>query len=172
MDRDELNEDIKIDPTQLDVEAARQADLFLKWAERSVELRDAMDRAEAKRDRIEARLQLHCRRSPAAFNLESITEKSINSAVLLSTKYTEANEGYLAARLEYNRNKEAVVAMEQKKGMLELLIKLHGQEYFAGPAVPRDLVSAWQEHRTRAAASLAERQGKVVRTRVSRKEQE
>ena len=33
----------------------------------------------------------------------------------------------------------AVYAFEQRKTSLENLVRLHGQQYFAGPKMPRDL---------------------------------
>ena len=34
----------------------------------------------------------------------------------------------------------------RQKTALENLVKLHGQQYFAGPSVPRDLSKEWERH--------------------------
>jgi len=47
--------------------------------------------------------------------------------------------------------------MEQRKRMLELLVTLHGQEYFAGPSVPRNLIDAWKEAKKSKAEELLRR---------------
>jgi hypothetical protein len=34
--------------------------------------------------------------------------------------------------------------VDHRKSALENLVKLHGQQYFAGPMVPRDLTHEWK----------------------------
>jgi hypothetical protein len=46
---------------------------------------------------------------------------------------------YLQAKFEVDTCQGAVSAIEQRKSMIEALIKLHGQQYFAGPSIPRQL---------------------------------
>ena len=41
--------------------------------------------------------------------------------------------------------KGAVKAIDTKKTALENLVKLHGQSYFAGPAIPRNLNKEWEQ---------------------------
>ena len=55
MDRNEFQEDIKIDPSQLDVEAVRQGELFFKWAEQMVDGKEHFDRMKFKLEVVEAR---------------------------------------------------------------------------------------------------------------------
>ena len=38
-----------------------------------------------------------------------------------------------------------MAAIDQKKSALENLVKLHGQMYFAGPSIPRDLDKEWEK---------------------------
>ena len=49
MDMIELEFDKKIDPEDLDVECLRIPETYMKWAERRVEARSAMDEAELRK---------------------------------------------------------------------------------------------------------------------------
>lgn len=166
MDRDKLNEDRKIDPEQLDVEATRQADLFFEWAEQFIEARTKMERLEFELDVLESRLQLDCREHPESYGTKSTTETAIKSAVKCSPKYVKAHQDFLDARREAGMLEKAVAAMDMKKRMLEELIKLHGQQYFAGPTEPRDLVGAYAAHQARRDSALGDRQKANLRRRV------
>ena len=53
------------------------------------------------------------------------------------------------ARYEFNTAKGAVRAVDQRKESLENLVRLHGQHYFAGPKIPRDLSSEVEQHKIR-----------------------
>ena len=165
MNTNELKQDRKIDPSQLDVEAAQQADLFFKWAERSVEARAEVDRKKLKLETVEARLQMNCRSHPEDFDLAHVTEKAIGAAVLASEKYAEASNAYIRARETSAMIDQAVKAMDIKKRMIEVLITLHGQQYFAGPSVPRDLVTAWQEHQANTEEVVKRKQKSKARPR-------
>jgi len=145
MDMSEFDQDTKIDPNQLDVEACLQAELFFKWAEKSIEVKYEVDRLKSKRDIMEKRLQLQVRSHPHKFDLDKVTEAAVMAAVILHVDFQEITEEWLQARRDYDLISHAVTAMEMRKRMIEVLITLHGQSYFAGPSVPRDLVSAYNE---------------------------
>ena len=59
--------------------------------------------------------------------------------MLATLKYKKANEEFLNAKYEVDVAQAAVVAMSQRKDALENLVRLHGQQYFAGPKVPHDI---------------------------------
>ena len=165
MEHDEFAQDRTIDPLALDVEAAQQADLFFKWAERSIEARSEMDEAKLKLDTTEARLAIECRKTPENFGLSKITEAAVAVAVKTADRYLNAYDNFLRAKETAGLLGQAVEAMEQKKRMIEVLITLHGQQYFAGPSVPRDLASAWHEHQAKAEADVNTRQRSAARQR-------
>ena len=62
----------------------------------------------------------------------------------------------------------AVMAMEQRKRMLEVLITLHGQEYFAGPSTPRNLVQACIDAKEKKIKEGEDKQKKKLRKRKKR----
>lgn len=163
MDRQELEADKAIDPEQLDVECAEQADRFFKWAERLVEAAVNLEREEFDLEVLEARLQLEAREYPERFNIKNITETAIKSAVKSCAKYVDAYRVYLDAKREKLLLEKAVGAMDMRKRMLESLIDLFGREYFAGPSAPRDLVGIWKRARGRPDSA---RQRAVARRRA------
>ena len=170
MDRSQFDIDKTIDPGQLDVEAVQQAGLFFKYAEESVKAKAQVDRMKMALDVMEAKLQAEVRESPEKFGLVKVTEAAIAAAVKTSTRYTDAYDAFLKAREVSGLVDVAREAMEQKKRMIEVLVTLHGQQYFAGPSVPRNLVDAWQEHQKNVTGEVNDRQIGRARKRARKED--
>jgi hypothetical protein len=164
----ELNEFIKdkqIDPTQLDMECVKQPERFFHYAQESVKANHELDKAKLHLDVVKAKLDLQCRQSPEDFGLVKPTESAVNAAVLCHALTLKAHEALLEARMNAKLLEAAVDAMEQKKRMLEIMVTLHGQQYFAGPSVPHDLVKDWQEYQEQLGKDVNEKQKTRTRTR-------
>jgi hypothetical protein len=170
MDGNQFQRDKEIDPNQLDVECVRQSDRLHHWAEQAVEAGYRMDRAKLKLEVTKARLEIQCRRKPADFGLAEAREKGIEAAVIAHEEYQDAYKAWLDARKEAKLLDAAVNSMESKRRMLEGLIKLHGQQYFAGPNVPKDLVSSWKEYQDRLSMNVNTKQKSKARLRRRRGE--
>lgn len=152
MDRSEFEEDLEIDPNQLDVQAATQGDIYFKWAKRAVFAHKQMDRLKLKLDVLTSTLSNKIRLNPDTYGIDRVTEGAIDCAVKTSGEYLEIYEQVTESRYECSLLDKAVDALEQRKRMIECLITLHGQEYFAGPVTPRNLTKIWKdmkEHRTK-----------------------
>lgn len=162
VNRDEFEKDYKIDPLQLDVECVRQAELFWKWSERAVKAQAEVERFKLACDlqkeevkTIQARLELDCRKDPAAFGVPDgrLTEAAIGAAVATHEGFLKAQRKLQKTQERYLEKKEtaalldkAADTIEMKKKTLGDLIILHGQQYFAGPKVPRDLGGSYKRH--------------------------
>lgn len=165
MDGCEFDLDRRIDPNALDVECVRQVDAFFKWCERSIEARGEVDRLKLRLDTLLSELDLKVRKNPRKYGLDKITEASVKATVLTSPEYLEAWDKYFKARDDSALLDKAVAAMEMKKRMLESLITLHGQSYFAGPSAPRDLKSAYMMQMEAATERVGKKQIKIARRR-------
>lgn len=170
MDMRKFHDDLGLDPNHLDMAAALQADMFFHWAQQAILARKVADRAKLNVELVENRLSSECRLDPESFHLMKITEAAIASAVKTHSDYKEAVEELIDSRHEMSLLDSAVAAMEQRKRMIEVLITLHGQQYFAGPSVPHDLVSAWSNYQKDKREALLKKQparlpktGKVTR---------
>ena len=131
--------EIKIDPNALDVEWLEQPQLFMKYAEAAVNARTVMDRAKENLDVCRAELDLEVR---SKFEKKP-TESQIANTIITEDRYKEENMKYIEAKHEYDILSAAVRAFDQKKSALENLVRLQGQQYFAGPQEPRDLGMEW-----------------------------
>jgi len=137
--KNEFKNDIDIDPEALDVEWLRQPRLMGDWCERRADARAEADRAKERRDVVYAELDREVRMEPEKFGLEKITESAVSNAIKLDARYREAFEEHIEATHAAEVCDAAVRAFDHKKTALETLVRLHGQQYFAGPSVPRDL---------------------------------
>lgn len=161
----DYEKDTSIDPNSLDIEWLDQPSLMMKYSSISAELHKKADLAKERVDWIKAELDQEIRANPEDFELSKITEATVAAAILQSSKYKKAMQEYLEIRFEWEISRGAVNAIEHKKSALENLVKLHGQQYFAGPSIPRDLSHEWQQKQEQ------NRSNEAVIKRMKRKEQ-
>jgi len=147
MKRSEFEKDLEIDIESLDAEATIQPELFFKYASMARDARENYDLAKMQLNIIEAELARKVREAPAAFGVAKVTEASIKEAVLVHPRYKAAYENMVQTRSEADLLNKAQETMDQRKRMLELLVQLHGREYFAGPSVPHTPEQFWKSVR-------------------------
>ena len=158
-------DDIKIDETALDVEWLNQPRLCLKYSQELAEAKKEVDQAKEKLDVIRADLDKEIRNNPKKFGMEKITEGAIQSNIVIHNLFRTAETRLTEAKYKSEMIRAAVSAIEHRKDALENLVKLYGQQYFAGPKVPRDLSAEALKHagRKKADAGIAAR---LKRTKV------
>jgi len=144
-------QDIRIDPDSLDVEWLGQAELALKWAKHLTSLRKEVNQMEERKKTIRSELILEVnedpekligKKTPNANDIEAFyrTDKDYKQTV---KKLLDLQEELEFAELIFQE-----IAWTRKKA-LENLVILHGQQYFAGPSVPRNLSEEWKEKQQR-----------------------
>ncbi len=138
--------DTNIDPSQLDVEWLEQSRLTLMYTKHQAGTQRDEETAKEKLEFVSAKMDKKIRKNPEKFEIDKITESVIRNTILLSHEYEQANTEYIDIRFENNVAKGAVRAMDTKKVSLENLVKLNGQQYFAGPRSPRDISQEWEKH--------------------------
>lgn len=132
--------DITISSDELDLDCLEQPSLMLKYTKHLAEMKRQVDEAKEALSITKAEVDRKIREHPESYGIEGkVTEGAITSALLTEDDYQKASKKYIDANYEANMAEGAVKAFEQRKNMLEALIRLHGQQYFAGPSVPRDL---------------------------------
>lgn len=140
-------EDVRIDPDSLDVEWLGQAELGLKYGKHLARLHQIVSLAEEKKKTIRSGLILKANENP-----EQCCGKEKPNANDIEAYYRN-HEDYKAAVAEYldaqHEAEYAEVAKSEicftRKAALENLVKLHGQMYFAGPHIPRNLSEEWNK---------------------------
>jgi len=132
-------DDIRIDDGALDVEWLEQASLMMRYARHLAEMNRELDLAKEHLDIVKAELDKEIREDPEKFGIGKITEAVVTNTILQQKKYQSQYHEYLEIKFEYDMAQNAVRAIQQRKDALENLVRLHGQQYFAGPSVPRDL---------------------------------
>ena len=137
--------DVSIDESALDVEWLQQAELTMKYCQLEAKAEREYEDAKENLDIVEAKLDEKIRSNPDKFNLQKSTEGEINNTIKRTKKYQRAKKKVAQAKYQYNMAKSAVRAIYSKKDALENLVRLHGQQYFAGPSTPRNISKQWVE---------------------------
>jgi|SRR5690625_8181 len=137
--------DISIDPNQLDTEWLEQSTLTLKYTQHEAHCRKVLDTLKSELDILKADLDLKIRSNPSDFGLSKTTETAIGNAILSVKDFTDKQAEVREAEYELNMAQAAVRSIYAKKDALENLVRLFGQQYFAGPSVPRDISKEWED---------------------------
>jgi len=145
----DYEKEIRIDESALDFECLNQADLMLKYTKHAAAMRKELDEAEEELGLLRAQIDMKIRKDPESFGIVKITETAVSNMILVQDDYQDALSNVNKARYEKTISDGAVKAFEQRKSMLEALIKLHGQSYFAGPEIPRNLSNEREEREQR-----------------------
>jgi len=131
--------DVNIDETALDVEWLEQPNLMLKYTRNEADALKQVDLIKEKLGYIKSELDKQIREDPEKFGIAKITETVILNTIQMQDEYKDVMEELIEAQYECNIAKGATKAVQQRKDALQSLVTLYGQNYFAGPKVPRDL---------------------------------
>jgi len=138
-------QDMYIDESALDVELVEQPTLMARYSRLLAEARRDKDLSKEALELIKAEIDLDIRDHPDKYNLVKVTENAIGNCILMEDDYKKAQKAYHDANYEVNVLQGVVSALEHRKSALENMVKLYGQNYFAGPAVPHDLTALRKE---------------------------
>ena len=136
--------DVRIDETALDIEWLEQSSLMLKYGINESDLEKKKDLLKEKLDLTKADLDRKIRENPESFEISKITETVVANTIIMQDEYKNVYHEFLEVQHEYNIAKVAVRAIAQRKDALENLVRLNGQQYFAGPKEPRDIAKERQ----------------------------
>lgn len=154
----DYEKDIEIDETALDVEWLNQASLMLKYARNEAECERELDMAKEKLDLTKSQIDFDIRMDPDKYGIEKkITESVVQNTIIQQKPYRDDYEDFLEVKNNYNIAKGVTRAINARKDALENLVRLHGQQYFAGPSVPRDLSKQRQERDKKVNSRISEK---------------
>lgn len=134
--------DMYIDVTALDVEWTEQAELAMKYGGLWSAAQEVSSRAEENVKLVHSELYLKVTANP-----EDLLGATVKSTEGTKTAWIQTQEEYKNAKSDaidaMKRLNDIAIAKNEiaftRKAALENLVTLHGQQYFAGPKMPRDL---------------------------------
>lgn len=162
------DDDMYIDENALDVEILEQPSLMVKYSQLLAEARRTRDLSKEALDLKKAEIDLDIRDDPAKYDLEKITVAAVEACILMEEEYQTAQKELNDANYQVNVLQGVVSAIDHRKSALENLIKLHGQQYFAGPSTPHDLSDLRKERKEKISHNV----GKTVRRTTKAKQEE
>ena len=158
---------LQIDPDALDVECLEQATLFMRVSKESARINHEETLAKSRLDVAQAECSDAIRKKPEKYEIDKPTEGAIFNKVLQHEDYVEALGEYHHIKHEAALVSSAVKAFEHRKRMIEMLVTLAGQEWYATPTVPRNLKHEQEKRHERIDRQNTER----VQTRRKAKEE-
>lgn len=147
----ELPDDVvSLDPLTLDVHCIEQPKLSKHWGEKLAKAEDALDRAKAALELTKAEAADEISKSPDTFGLTKTTDAAIKAAVDRHPEVQGMTERYQKRVSEVRTLRVMMGALDDRKRMIEGLIKLHGQQYFSTPTIPIENREGWDIRTKRA----------------------
>ena len=161
--------DIEIDGEALDQEWMGQAALMLKYAQHSARMRKLLEEAKQSLDIAKAEADQKIRSNPDKYGIEKITETVVANTILNEKYYKQAYTEFLDTKFESDMAQGAVNAFEHRKSALENLVRLYGQQYFAGPTIPYQINRDWEKKQAKEEANtLAEKGAEKMMRRMQK----
>jgi len=134
--------DVYIDDTALDLEWLDQAGIAIKYGKHWAECKEKFTQAEERIKVVRSELSRDVNNDPDGCLGAGIkpTGPNIESYYRTHKDHIAAKEEWIQLGFEMNMAEIAYKEISYtRKAALENLVKLHGQQYFAGPSVPRDI---------------------------------
>jgi len=142
----DYEKDMKIDSDSLDIEWLEQASLALKYGKHLCALQAEVKQLREKVKTVRSELIRRANDDP-----EGCCNKAKPNAADIEAYYRSHDDYKLAVEAAQEAEYElefAEVAKNEicytRKAALENLVILHGQQYFAGPKVPRNISKEWE----------------------------
>lgn len=131
----DYKKDLEIDKYALDAECMDQPRKFMEWSENLADAMAELDRADQKLDVKKAQVEQDIRKDPDKYYVDKVTDASVKAAVTVDGQVKEAHEAWVQAKHQVGILMAARGAMEQRRSMLENLVKLFLSGYWADPKV-------------------------------------
>lgn len=128
----DYQKDLEIDKFALDAECLDQARRFMVWSEQLANAMADRDHTEQKLKVTEAQVEQNIRNNPP---VEKLTEAGVKSLIILNEGVKKIHEEFIEASHKANIMLAAKQAMEQRRSMLENLVKLYLSGYWADPKI-------------------------------------
>lgn len=156
---DELNyeKDIDIDESALDVEWLEQGALALKYSRYAAQCANEVRRLEEVKKTIRSELILEANENPKELiGKDKPNASDIEAYYRSHERYQKIVRQLLKAQeeAEFAEAAKNEICFTRKKA-LEMLVQLHGQQYFAGPRIPRNLTEERERRQKRADSGVA-----------------
>jgi len=139
--------DIVIDEEALDVEWLDQAELAIKWGKYWSRCKEEFTRSEENVKLVRSELIAKVNDDPDKYLGIGIkpTVANVEAFFRNNKRHIAAKEQWILAMTKMN---DAEIIKNEisftRKAALENLVQLHGQNYFAGPKMPRDLHTEYE----------------------------
>ena len=123
----DLEEDLdyfEIDPDRLCEEWLRQLKIYRKHTHQLADARSEHERAKAQKEVVEAELDKDIRLHPEKYDMDKITDKAVERAIVREKAYQKATEECIKARHTMDICQADVDTLDQKKKALENAVRL------------------------------------------------
>ena len=124
---------LQLSRLKLDQHCLEQVEWMDEYVELTADAKQKVEEVEAELTLNDAELYRRCRKDPDKFIEGSVTEPAIKNAVLAHPRHVELVKKVIKAKHALDICTGAVRTLEHRKRMLELMVSLHGQQYFSVP---------------------------------------
>lgn len=168
----DFDKDMRIDETALDVEWLNQPRIAMQYCRNFAYLTKVVSRVEEKVKTKRSELINKVNENPVHYcNKPKPNAGDIEAYYRTHPDYKDLKEELINATYEKDmaENAKNEISFTRKKA-LEYLVILHGQQYFAGPKVPRDLIHEVKKWRGKGDNKIKSSPGMIRKSKINKKE--
>ncbi len=142
----DIETDLSIDSDALDVEWLEHAKVYVEYSNLASQAKQIRDRAKDNLEVVRSQTANEIRTNPQEYtgSDKKPAETAITDLVLLQEEYQEARKLFNETSYLYDSLMNIVTSLDARKYALQDLVKLHLNNYFAGPVEPRDLTGEYK----------------------------
>jgi len=129
----EFESNLSIDEYRLDEEWIKQPKLYFQTGDELAEARRELDEVKTALDITKAEIDREIRQHPENFGIAKITEKVVESTIVLDKRYQKGVKAVLDAKHLVDVLDTAVRSLDHRKTALVKLVDLRLAEYFSKP---------------------------------------
>lgn len=157
----DLQSKIRIDRNRLEVIAEEHASLFFDSAIELEQAKERMAEAESRLSVAEAELFVQIKKDPLAYNLETASDKVAESIAKGDPSLQALKAEVVELKKEVAIRSRFIESLNHRKSMINDLVTLHGQSYFAKPKELPATAQA-QKQAARTSMTLPEPKGRRI----------
>lgn len=129
----DLDADLRIDEMSLNKEWRKQPKTYHAWSKIAARAKRMAEIRKGDLEVVKSEVSQDIRNHPSSHGISKVTDKAIETAVILDVRYKKALRQSIDARYDSDVLSGAVKAMEQRKDSLEWLSKLFLANYYSEP---------------------------------------
>lgn len=133
MNLEDMGIRLDVDPLNLETDWRTHAQMVYNVGAAVAEAQFIYDTSKKDSERVAASMSNDMRKNPCFYGIDKVTDKAIESSLLVQREYQDSISGMLEAKRQLGLLKATAAALEQRQWALSKMVDLFVHEYYSDP---------------------------------------